>query len=238
MTPRTSKSDRSLLAALAVTVPLSGFGASPAFSADPTALYGQEIIFDVLRDGEKVGFHRTLFRDNGKTLTVDSTFEIEIDFLIFTAFSYAYRSEAEWSGGKLKALRATVIDDGKVSFVEAHYSDDGLRIRTPERSLKAETPLLPTNHWNAAVLQADHVLNTITGDVNRIKITPVGKESVPTERGLVEAMRFSYSGDLETDVWYDQTGRWVKMQFEGRDGSTIEYLCRLCQGPETEAAKK
>jgi len=226
------------LTALAAVLIFGGAVEGEAANDDPLALYGDEIHFDVLRDGEKVGFHRTQFRDHGETLSVDSTFEIEIDILFFTAFSYSYRSEAEWSGGKLKALSAKVDDDGEKTFVEAKYTGGNLEVQTPEGIFDTGAPLFPTNHWNAAVLQTDKVLNTITGEVSQVEISSAGKELVPTERGAVDATRFTYSGDIETEVWYDQAGRWVKMRFKGRDGSTIEYACRLCQGPEVNTAKR
>ena len=53
---------------------------------------------------------------------------------------------------------------------------------------------------------------------------------VATERGPVMATRYAYSGELQTEVWYDECGRWVKMRFAGRDGSIIDYVCRQCQG--------
>ena len=58
-----------------------------------------------------------------------------------------------------------------------------------------------------------------------------GREPIPTERGDVVASRYSYTGDLaDTEVWYDDVGRWVKLRFLGRDGTPIEYACRRCQG--------
>ena len=63
-------------------------------------------------------------------------------------------------------------------------------------------------------------------------------ENVVTEIGRIPATRFAYSGDLQNEVWYDDAGRWVKMRFKGRDGSTIEYVCRRCQGgPRGKAAR-
>ena len=46
-------------------------------------------------------------------------------------------------------------------------------------------PLLPTNHWNASVLDANRVLNTLTGDVHKVRIVAVGRELVATEQGDV-----------------------------------------------------
>jgi len=44
----------------------------------------------------------------------------------------------------------------------------------------------------------------------------------------IAAKKYAYSGDFVTQVWYDSHGRWVKMQFLGRDGSKIEYECIRC----------
>ena len=43
------------------------------------------------------------------------------------------------------------------------------------------------------------------------------------------AQRYRYFGDLSVDIWYDGDGRWVKMQFTAKDGSSIEYVCRSCR---------
>ena len=105
-----------------------------------------------------------------------------------------------------------------------------LRIDNTDEAFTVDLPLFPTNHWNAQVLGQDRVLSTLTGRVNEVRIQPQGRETVATERGDLPATRYTYTGDLETEIWYDDAGRWVKMRFEGRDRSTIEYVCRRCQG--------
>ena len=60
-----------------------------------------------------------------------------------------------------------------------------------------------------------------------------GSETVMTENGPVTATRYRYSGELETEVWYDDAGRWVKLRFKGREGTPIAYKCRRCQGGAT-----
>ena len=85
---------------------------------------------------------------------------------------------------------------------------------------------------------ASKVLNTLTGKMNNVRIEARGQEYVPTEGGDVKAMRYAYTGELETEVWYDQEDRWVKMRFVGKDGVSIDYVCRKCQGPNAEPIKK
>ena len=90
---------------------------------------------------------------------------------------------------------------------------------------------MPTNHWNNTVLGHVRVLNTLTGNVNKVKLVPKGQEMIFTERGDVSANRYAYTGDLEdTEVWYDELGRWVKLRFLGRDGTPVEYVCQKCLG--------
>lgn len=205
--------------------------ASP--SVDPRILYGGDIVFDVYRAEDKVGFHRVAFDANVLGLTVRSRFQLKIDFLFLTAFSYDYQSTAEWHGGILNKLEARVDDNGNQSKILATRAENTMRIEHAGGRLETAAPLFPTNHWNAKVLGARRVLNTLTGRVNEVRIVPRGRETVATERGPVPATRYAYTGDLDNEVWYDDVGRWVKMRFKGRDGSTIDYVCRRCQGGPT-----
>lgn len=213
-------------------------GKPVAPAVDPVALYGTEIYFDVFREGEKVGFHRARFSKSGADLVVDSRFQLQIDVLFFTAFRYLYTSEGRWRRGQLESLKASVNDDGATSALEASKTGDSMMLKNAEGTVIVEAPLFPTNHWNAAVLSQSRVLNTLTGRVNNVRIVPRRREPVPTERGDVMATHHAYTGELATEVWYDDAGRWVKMRFKARDGSTIEYICRRCQGGRLEKAQR
>lgn len=201
-----------------------------AAPVDPFLLYGGEIDFDVYRKGEKVGFHRVRFNGDRNDLTAQSEFSVRIDVLMIPVYRYLYRSESRWQNGVLERLNASVDDDGTPSEVIVSTHDGRIRIKAPDQSVITAPPLFPTNHWNHRVTAEDRVLNTLTGRINDVRIEPRGREDVMTERGAVTATRYSYTGDLETEVWYDAEGRWVKMRFDGKDGTPIEYICRRCQG--------
>jgi hypothetical protein len=223
-----------MAAALMIAVLLPGRAMS-AF--DPREIYGDGIQFDVYREGKLVGRHDVSFSRSEDSLVVESRFEIAINFLFFTAYKYVYQSSAWWQDGDLSVLKAEVNDNGDVSSLITERAGDRMVLnRSGERDVVA-APLLPTNHWNSAVLVETRVLNTLTGRVNNVRIVPREREQIPTERGPVAATRYLYTGDLATEVWYDDAGRWVKMRFQGTDGSTIDYRCRRCQGPAPERAQ-
>jgi len=209
---------------------------TPACNVGDTApdvlatLYGDGIHFDVYRKGDRVGHHRVRFDRGDGGLIATSELELRIDVLFLPVFRYAYRSVEIWREGTLKQLTVDLNDNGSSMSIEAGRGANGLTVRTGPISYVTPGQIFPTNHWNSAVVFEQRVLNTLTGRVNEVRIEPRGREHVETERGSVAAKRYEYTGDLSTDVWYDDCGRWVKMRFAGRDGSTIEYVCRRCQG--------
>lgn len=220
-------------AANAATVP-----DAPQTPVDPFSLYGDRIDFDVYRKGEKVGFHRVRFDGTPRNLTVQSEFKVQIDILLIPVFRFVYRSEGQWRDGMMRSLDASVDDDGTPFSLTVRDSGAQLLVKTSDESISTEPPLFPTNHWNFGVTNQNRVLNTLTGKVNAVRIDPREREPVMTERGMVQATRYAYSGDLETEVWYDDSGRWVKMRFNGKDGTPIEYVCRQCQGRQHATAQK
>ena len=216
---------------LAAGIPVAAALPPETAQTDPVSLYGDEILFDVYRKNRNIGVHRTRFTSTGNGVRVETVFDITIPIPIFPDFTYTYTSSGYWEEGLLQNLRVTVNDNGEEVSYRATRQDDSMRIRTPDGDSLADYPLYPTNHWNAHVVSSTEVLNTLTGRINKVAIVPQGQEYVETEQGPVLATRYAYTGQLETLVWYDTEGRWVKLQFAGRDGVVINYVCRRCQGP-------
>ena len=203
----------------------------------PLDLYGKKILFDVFRSGEQIGHHQIDFFDNGINLKVSSTVRLRLNFLALFSYRYDYRSEAMWTDGQLDELEAMVDDDGEKSSVSAMRLGSRFNVKHGEHLYTTLAPLMPTNHWNSAVLKEKRVLNTLTGQINNVRLVPKVRESVETEHGSIMSTRYAYTGDLDTEVWYDDLGRWVKLRFRGSDGTPIEYICRRCQGALKEDFK-
>jgi hypothetical protein len=221
-----------LLAGSMLTGPAVAVPADRARDFDPIVAYGEGIVFDVLRNGAPVGSHVVTFDRDGRELLVRSRMRLAVEMLFITVYRLDYLSVARWQVGRMAGLNVTVDDNGTPFSLSAASPEDGkaLQVQAGENSYVARQPLYPTNHWNPGVLGQTQVLNTLTGRLNTVRIEKRGRETVPTELGPVTATHFAYTGDLLTEVWYDDAGRWVKMRFKGADGSNIEYRCRRCQG--------
>ncbi len=205
---------------------------APSSHADVSALdiYGDEIRFEIVRNEEIIGTHISRFEKDRDDLVVSSRLDMKISFLFFPVYSFEYQSRGVWRSGQLSKLTIAARDGSDRFKIEAEEIPGGMRISGPSGIQLVTGPLIPTNHWNAAVLEERRVLNTLTGNVNEVVILDRGMERIPVSGGVLMANRFDYTGDLtDTSVWYDARGRWVGLQFKGRDGSLITYRCTSCE---------
>lgn len=232
---RQSRSVKRILAALVVVAASGGIGGVPGALAnpqvaqiDPLQIYGPELSFDVLRNGEKIGEHRVAFHKTADSVRVESRSELEVNVLFLTAYSFRYHSVEDWRRGELTRLEATTDDDGTLRRVEARREGSVLKVRSDAAEWQDASPVWPTTHWNIAQTSAPALINTLTGGLNRVSVKDLGLETVQLPDGPRPARRFVYSGDLSCESWYDAANRWVKLRFTAEDGSTIEYICRNC----------
>lgn len=197
---------------------------------DPIMAYGDKIIFDVFRKDSLIGTHEMTFSRDDEDIIAKTRFEVSIKILIIPIYSYLYTSKERWRDGKLISLSAETNDNGDLSNLKVTRQNGALSLAGSGGEYIASGDLYPTTHWNSGTIGSTKVINTITGKINDVEMQNLGVKTVTTEHGEIQATHFAYQGDLATEVWYDSAGKWVKMQFPGKDGVMIEYKCRVC-GP-------
>lgn len=219
------------VAPLAASVMLAGL--QPTDAASAADAYGGDIRFDVMRRGKRVGKHVTRFYGSADgEVRARSEMEIKIKALFVTVFRFNYTSDAVLGPDGLTAIESGTGRGKKAELNKGErVGDDFTWIRKDGDGYTVPAAgLYSTDHWNPAVLTQNRVFNTITGKINSIKIEPVGYEMVETGTGPRRALKVQYSGDLDSRAWYDEQGRWVGLEFEAQDGSTIRYVCTQCGG--------
>jgi hypothetical protein len=220
------------ISALVLCSASAAFAETPLRATDPFRLYGDEIDFDVERDGNVVGQHIVTFTRTDQGVQVDSRADVDVELLFLSAYRFRYQAHELWSGGELQSIEASTNDNGEYSHV--HATRDGAELLIQSSAGTYEAPQVPlTSHWNAALLKGGILLNTMTGELSKIQVFDQGLDTVVTRSGSLRAHHYLYSGDLNGEIWYDSDGRWVKLRFRADDGSIIDYICRRCQAPAT-----
>ena len=213
-----------------VLIPMALIFLPAKANGDPFDLYGDAIGFDIYRNGEVIGEHVTTFSAEARTWLFNRERTWKSPFF-YSCPSVSLSFRRSMAVSKTYRPRVSTDDDGSRYAIDADRRSGFLRVVHHNNQYQIWRSIFPTNHWNKHVTSETRVLNTITGNINgkRTRITPARREGVDTPRGKVMATRYDYDGDLtDTSAWYDDQGRWVKLRFKGRDGSTIEYRCRGC----------
>lgn len=202
-----------------------------AHASTQDAVYGPSHTFAAFRNGERIGTHTLSFKREGSQLVVTTSVDLAVKLMGFTAFRYTHRGREVWNGNDLVAVETSTNDDGKQYVVRASRQGESLVVdhHTPEtegyrRTLA--TGVLPSTHWNVRQTAQSQLLNSQKGTIDPIRVTPLGRESVATASGPVEATHYRYDGKdgFAMDQWFDARGRWVKTTFKAHDGSLIEYV--------------
>ena len=211
---------------LSLTVPISVNGMEPG---KLLSLYPKGLTFDVIRKDDVVGRHTVTFKYIGSAeLQVNSVLNLKITVLSIPIYRYQYTSNSTWKSGRMIRLQADQDDNGSVSRVSALIEKNFFVIKGPENKIKTAKFLFPTNHWHAGVVGEKEVLNTLTGNIANVRISPGPTERILAQDQLITATPYRYTGDIETTVWYDRDGRWVKMAFIAKGGTHMKYYCVEC----------
>jgi len=223
---------------LALSAALLGMG-SPAVAQD--APYPPVVTFAIFRNGENIGRHVINFQQKGDARIVTVDVDITVKALGVAAYRYVHHSNEVWIGDQLQSLQSTTEDNGRKFSVSAQRVGANLKVehtntgpvasaaydgfQAPDitrETLPAST--MPTSQWNFRQVKQTTLLNTQYGIPAHVKVVAGPRELVRTSKGSVEARRYSYSGDLHMDLWFDDHNRWVKGTFAAFDGSTVEYI--------------
>lgn len=198
---------------------------------DPISLYGDEIRFDVLRDGEPIGNYLVRFKRNGRELQVESRASIDVELFFLSAYRLRHQALETWQDGVFTGLDASTNKDGDFSHVEAVRDGPFMEVTGVDGAWDADGNVMPATHWNMAQIVSPVLIHTISGKPTHVSVIEAGIENVSVGDVARPARRFVYSGDEDMETWYDDAGRWVKLRFPAKDGSTIEYVCRKCSAP-------
>ena len=193
---------------------------------NPIAVYGQSVVYGIYRNKKKIGEHTLQFTNTDNSLLVKIESKIVVTVLKVPVYRFNYRSTEAWLDGQLQRVDAATNDNGKKYQVSANRIDNDMLLTDKSGNTTKTSVAFTSNHWNSQVLTADKLFNTLTGKTNDIDLQNIGVEPVTISENPIEATHYRLAGNLKTDLWYDNTGRWVQLRFKGDDDSIIEYRCK------------
>lgn len=185
---------------------------------------GDEIRFDVLRQGKPFGSHVVRF-DVSPDGTIEAHTEVKLRAGLgpIPLYRYDLKATERWRQGRLIELEGKVDKDGKKGEVTAE--SDGNVIDVEGTAFEGNVPAttVPASHWNIAETRASRLLSSENGQMIDVNVRKVGRETVEVAGKPVPATRYLLDSDIDVTLWYDDAGRWVKLAFSTR-GQDIDYV--------------
>lgn len=216
-----SKKSKSMLMSVTLLVVflLSGL------SLDVSASEERQWQFRVFLDDREIGYHkvRLIPEENGQRVNVEANFKVK--FLFLTAYRYEHQTEEFWRGACLADIQSHTDDNGKELFIKAQPESDAFRLLTHDGVQELEGCIRSFAYWNPELLNADRLLNTQTGQYQKVEVVQMGDTSIEIEGKPVNARQYRLNiEDYSIDLWYTPDMNWLALQSMTEGGYRLRYL--------------
>lgn len=201
-------------------------GAAVWLALAPVAAAQDLMVFDVFRDGSKIGEHRLVFEQEDGTLKVSVETDMTVTFAFVPVFRYEHKRVERWRDGELESLAGMTNDDGtqyEISIVRkgGHYSRT---INGSEEDLAG--PVAVDSFWSKDMLTGGKLFSAASDQVYRVRSDLMGIETIAARGETVEAEHYKLSGELDRDLWFAPSGELLKLQYENDEGERFEFVRR------------
>lgn len=172
------------------------------------------LVFDVYRNGSRIGWQHVRFRQAGDWLRVDSRVALHVALLDVHVFHYHAHIVEHWRSNTFRSARSAVNDDGTKIDLSVERVSDGIAVSGNHCHRYIAPPdALPLTYWNKAMLDGP-MINMQTGHADTPKITKEGWFRLPAEpSGAVTAMEYRLTGPLHFVVYYNRANIWSGLAF-------------------------
>ncbi|MCA3692283.1 DUF6134 family protein [Aquidulcibacter sp.] len=205
------------LCLLASTVVLG----SAAVTSSAAAATPGRTEFEILMNGKPVGKHIVTVSRNADMTNV----RIAIDMagkIGPIGFTYRHRCEEAWRGNQLTSLNCSDQENRSNKSVAANLRGANLVVDGTGFKGTAPAAILPSSWWRFSTINQSRLLDSRDGKLSRVNVNRVGEDVLQIGGTPVRANHYRVRGAVNTDLWYDSTGRWVRTAFRIA-GQSFDY---------------
>ncbi|HEX4080773.1 MAG TPA: DUF6134 family protein [Rhizomicrobium sp.] len=179
--------------------------------------------YAVMRDGVQIGTNSVRFSHDGPETTVETVTHVKVGFAFLTLYRFDQTETEQWTGGRLVAMASSTDDNGTIHRTSAAAHDGALLVQCDGKTSTDAPTAVPLSLWNSALVRQKSALDTRSGALEQVKVIDRGEDAVAVRGSTRRAHHYEIVTDFPQDVWYDDSGQLVQVEFKGTDGSTITY---------------
>ena len=179
-------------------------------------------IYTITRDGDPIGTQKLDFLHDGDNgLTVITDVSIDVRMLGLSFYKFTQHIEETWQDGVLLSMTSDTLDDGEERKVDLRRKGDRLQGKFNAKTRDVPGNLIPSTLWHPDAINQHTVLDTVRARQHQVTVADKGEVALVLPVGQIEARHFSFTGELNRDVWYGPDGVILKAEMKAKDGSII-----------------
>jgi len=169
-----------------------------------------------------IGRQVLTFSCSGDRLVVETTVEVAVQTPLFTLYRQEAHYREVWEGDRLVGFESHTDANGRILEVSARAEGERIVIDGPNGHSEAPLLAVPDHPWNHEVVGRTLLFDPVDGTFRRVEVTDAGQAPLDVGERQIMARKYLVSGDLELELWYDETGAWVKWRMhDGRGAVTM-----------------
>lgn len=208
------------------TVTLASLALAAAATTSADTSEALEWKFKVYLDDKEIGYHDFAVTEQGPTRKVETEASFDVKFLFFNAYSYRHNNEEVWNQDCLDGLNSSTDANGEAFAVSGETTSGAFRVEDGESVRELPQCVMSFAYWNPAILSADRLLNSQTGEYQKVDIVRAGLDQIEVNGKAVPADRYELRLDKGTiTVWYSvDDQRWLSLDAPAKGKRRIRYL--------------
>lgn len=190
-------------------------------------IYGDKIEYNIFSNDKKIGEQTITFDKIDNYLSVTTSTRIQVKVLFVTVLNLSHTSIEKQENGEVINFDSTTEVNGTVNEISLSKKNNSLFIQSPEGKFIEKIDTLILNLWDMNILIGERFLDPVSGELYNAQVIADGEETINIDDNEHLTDKFTFQGDYDAEVWYDKSGRLVKVSIPGR-GGVAEYICANC----------
>lgn len=190
-------------------------------------IYGDKIEYNIFSNDKKIGEQTITFDKIDNYISVTTSTKIQVKVLFVTVLNLLHTSIEKQVNGEVINFDSTTEVNGTVNKISLSKKDNSLVIQSPEGQFIEKIDTLILNLWDINILDGERFLDPVSGELYNAQVVIDGEDSLIIDDNEYLTDKFTFQGDYKAEVWYDKSGRLVKISVPGR-GGVAEYICKNC----------
>jgi hypothetical protein len=183
--------------------------------------YEKELRYQIEHElfGE-IGEETLKIRQEADRVVIDRTVNVTVRFMLATLYQRRARYIEIWQDDRLIRFEGNTLDDGEQSdLIATLRTGEAIAIETAGNLIDVPVSAIPTDPWHQNIVDRQLLFDRLDGRLMDVVVTDRGLEQLRIDDRLVEARKFTISGQRHQELWFEtSSGLWLKSTIKHASG--------------------